>query len=60
MGGSRRSGANLSFLQPISISLAPGFSRVFGPGKGHNRFSGFSVLLLRFRTPPKPLKRLPD
>ena len=50
----------LSFLLPIPISLAPGFSRVFGQANGHNRFSGFSVLPLRSIPSPKPLKRLPN
>ncbi len=36
-----------------SLSLAPGFSRVGGDGRGENRFNGFSP-----DTGAKPLKRL--
>ena len=42
----------------FAISLAPGFRRVFGGVKNHNRFSGFPSGWSRTASSRGPLKRL--
>ena len=53
-------GAHRSVFEQTPISLAPGFSRVFGSATGHNRFSGLPVLLPWLAHLRAPLKRLPS